>query len=174
MATRMRRRVRPLTTEEALAILFEEDPDDVIDAVCIPPDVDCVTDEGDVDDNVLAEQSLEKDIANAFELHTKSDIAYENDKNNLHMPLPKKIKMISEGEELIMNNKCKRETVKGNKKKNKSKILPKWGKNVDPTYSTLPSSDEKKQSDMLIEKLDGKSPIEIFEMFMDEKFLVKL
>ena len=84
---------------------------------------------------------------------------------------PKNIKMISEGEELIMNNKCKKDTMKGNKKKNKSKILPKWEKNVSPTYSTSPSWDEKEQSDMLIEKLDVKSPIEIFEMFMDEKIL---
>ena len=86
---------------------------------------------------------------------------------------PKNIKMISEGEELIMNNKCKKDTMKGNKKKNKSKILPNWEKFVDPTYSTLPSSDEREQSDMLIEKLDGKSPIEIFEMIMDEN-IVKL
>ena len=44
MSTRTRRRVRPLTTKEALAILFEEsvdsDPDNIIDAVYIPPDVD--------------------------------------------------------------------------------------------------------------------------------------
>ena len=126
MSTRTRRRVRPLTTKEALAILFEEsvdsDPDNIIDAVYIPPAVDCVMDEDDVDDNVLIAQSLEKDIAGTFKLHTKSDIAYkneecENDKNNLHMPTPKKIKMISEGEELIMNNKCKTETVKAIKRK---------------------------------------------------------
>lgn len=179
-----RRRVKPLKIQEALAILFEEsddsDSDDVVDAVYIPPDVKTITDEEDVDDNILAEQPLEKDIAGTFELHTKTDIANEklneeseNDESkNVHMPQKKKIKMNKEGKQIIMNNKCIK-TRTDDKKQMKSKILPKWVKKY-PTYSTSPSSEEEEQSEMLIQKLDGKSPIELFEMLLDEEILTEI
>lgn len=92
-------------------------------------------------------------------MHTKFDVTNEkvnenSESKHVNLPQKMKIKKILEGKDI--------------------KILSKWEINIHPTYSTSPSSDEKQQSEILIQKLDGKSPIEIFEMFMDEDILSEI
>lgn len=69
--------MKALTVEELTAILEESDSSDSetenVDIVYIPPEVTALTDEEDIDDNLLTEDVLEKDIAGTFEIHGKEN-----------------------------------------------------------------------------------------------------
>ncbi|KAF2881065.1 hypothetical protein ILUMI_25114 [Ignelater luminosus] len=63
---------RPLTINELEAIVEDIQNGDDIDAVYIPPDVDTLTDEENLDDDVLLEKVRVTDVAGTFEVHVES------------------------------------------------------------------------------------------------------
>ncbi|KAI4468121.1 hypothetical protein MML48_2g00012654 [Holotrichia oblita] len=60
---------RPLTQLELLAEI-ENMSDDDIDAVLIPPEVDELTDEENVDDNIIGTETIPSDVTGTFEIHS--------------------------------------------------------------------------------------------------------
>ncbi|XP_022175761.1 piggyBac transposable element-derived protein 3-like [Myzus persicae] len=118
---------RPLSTAELLAIL-EEDEDlfqtDSVDAVYIPPPVDEVTDEEELDDDLRENVINLPDVAGTYEIHA----SLPNSSEDLDS-------------ELLPSSSIKSKVSKKNINKSKT-ALPKWKKEV-PVYTTAPQNKEK-------------------------------
>ncbi|CAH0559508.1 unnamed protein product [Brassicogethes aeneus] len=80
---------RALNTNELLALL-EEDSDcenaESVDVVYVPPDTDEITDEENIDENVIGEERLEADIAGTG--GKQSSVGGVSQRQNLHMLQP--------------------------------------------------------------------------------------
>ncbi|KAF2898316.1 hypothetical protein ILUMI_07859 [Ignelater luminosus] len=63
---------RPLAIKELEAVVEDIQNGDDIDAVYIPPDVDTLTDEEDLDDDVVLEKAPVTDVAGTLEVHVES------------------------------------------------------------------------------------------------------
>ncbi|KAF2905875.1 hypothetical protein ILUMI_00298 [Ignelater luminosus] len=63
---------RALTIKELEVIIEDIQNGDDIDAVYIPPNVDILTDEEDLNDDVLLEKAPMMDVAGTFEVHIES------------------------------------------------------------------------------------------------------
>ncbi|KAI4469474.1 transposase is4 [Holotrichia oblita] len=144
---------KALTVQELEAIL-EEDSDleeiNEIDAVYVPPDVDSLTDEENLDEDLLAGENLSMDIVGTIEIHTQ---ALEND--NFVEPPPgpssSKKKKISS--------------------KSKSKqYVPSW-KKLEPSYSSVPTKNEFQKMQEIKQQVGGKSPLEVLLLFFDDTVL---
>jgi hypothetical protein len=62
--------------------ILEEDPEnDETDAVYIPPPVDILTDEEDLNDDLTMEEQIVSEIAGIFEIHTHSHLMIEKKPN---------------------------------------------------------------------------------------------
>ncbi|XP_033220935.1 piggyBac transposable element-derived protein 3-like [Belonocnema kinseyi] len=143
----------PLSTAEILAIL-EEDEDllqaNIIDAVYIPPSVDELTDEEEID-HVICENGEDlPDCAGTYEIHASlPDTSEETDKPSLPSS-SKKAKV------------CKK-TIKYNSKKD----LPKWTKK-NPIYATEPQNEEKNNLEQIENRIGGKTPFEVFSLYFSD------
>ncbi|KAF2881373.1 hypothetical protein ILUMI_24816 [Ignelater luminosus] len=63
---------RRLTIKELESIVEDIQNGDDIDAMYIPPDVDTLTDEEDLDNDVLLEKVPVTDVGGTFEVHVES------------------------------------------------------------------------------------------------------
>ncbi|KAK9727551.1 Transposase IS4 [Popillia japonica] len=143
---------RALSIRELEAIL--EDMSDVedseTDAVYIPPPVDILTDEEDINDTLLIEQQNIEDIAGTFEIHSTKE---------------------SEGSEEPSVVVTEPSTSRKGKAKQKTKqYVPCWSQ-TEPQYSSSPSSTEATRKEEISRLLGGKTPLEIFYLFFDEDIL---
>lgn len=66
-----------LSFQELEGILEEDPQNDEIDAVYIPPPVDILTDEEDLNDDLTMEEQSVLEIAGTFEIHTHSHLMTE-------------------------------------------------------------------------------------------------
>ncbi|KAJ8913353.1 hypothetical protein NQ315_008743 [Exocentrus adspersus] len=128
---------------------IEDNGNECINAVYIPPDADELTDEETIDDNlVINEEPLEREIAGTFEIDVdidNDDIYDESDEEPLSVTRMK-----------LLRDKEVRDTV--------------WQKK-EYTYVRLPKSQEDISMQHLKDVLEGKSPLEIFFMFFDDELL---
>lgn len=150
--------IRPLSTSELLAILNEDEDlfqTDTIDAVYIPPPVDEVTDEEEIDDDICENVINLPDIARTYEIHVcLPDISEDFDSQTLPSSSKKA--------------KVSKKTI------NKSKTaLPKWKKEV-PIYTTEPRNEEKKNLEHIENIIGGKTPIEVFSLFFSDDVWEKI
>lgn len=147
---------RPLSTAELLAIL-EEDVDllqtDTVDAVYIPPPVDEVTDEEELDDDICENEKNLPDVAGTYEIHAVLPDTIEDLDNQ---PLPSSSKK-----------------AKVNKKTINKSALPKWIKEV-PIYTTEPQNEEKKNLEHIENTIGGKTPFEVFSLFFSDDVWEKI
>jgi len=146
---------QPLTTKEMMAII-EEDPDiqntNDIDIIYIPPEVDEVTDEEDIDDNVIGEGSLHNEIAGTFEICATNLVDSDSDDDNT--PLAE-----------FANKRRKSES------KKKFNANPNWQINGTPTYSSTPVSTNNTLLNIIKAEQEGKTPLEIFSLYFDTEFI---
>ena len=131
-----------LTLDEALALLYEEDDEGEIekaDVIIVPPEADSLTDEEDVNDDIIGEISVQ-DVPGTLEVHVEKDISKEcaayKDK-----PTRKKRKF------------CDSEPVWMHKDANYSKIKGRSQHHIELLQE-------------MKEKLGGLSPLELFEKLM--------
>ncbi|XP_072377944.1 uncharacterized protein [Diabrotica undecimpunctata] len=111
-------RNRPLTIQELEAAIEEIQNETEIDAVIIPPDVDELTDEEEIDDDLLEGHDKPQDTAGTFELMA------EDNKNEFE------------------DNYNEPSTSQATLKRAKSvQYNPNWSKR-DPVYSNFPESQE--------------------------------
>nr|CAH7734201.1 unnamed protein product [Callosobruchus chinensis] len=141
---------RPLSTAELLAII-EEDEDlqlaDSMDAVYIPPPVDELTDEEDIDDQGCETEMNLPDVAGTYEIHVKLP---EEETNEDVRSKSKKVKISA-----------------------KTKIMPKWTKE-HPIYKNSPQEEEQMRLEKLENKIAGKSPYEVFSLYFSEDVWEKI
>ena len=140
---------RPLSLQE-LQALPEEDSDlensDEIDAVYIPPTVDTVTDEEDINDDLIMEQQGPVDVAGTFEVQTKSS----DDRSSFAGPSTSGTQNKPSG-----------------KKQNKQKLhVPSWTKE-EARYSSVSSDTEFAKIKAIKGNFCRKTPLEIFFLFFD-------
>lgn len=116
----------------------------VIDIVQLPPiHVDELTDEENLDENEL-EEDIHLDTAGELELHLHTSCDDSNE------------------------TKTKK---RKHSDKNIEKVSPCW-KKVNPNYSkTYPSVDINKSKNDVINQVNGKTPVEVFELFFDENLM---
>lgn len=118
---------RPLSTAEMLALLEEDEdlqPAESIDVVYIPPPVDELTDEEDIDDDIMRESDdFLLDVAGTYEIHAN---------------LPDETE-VKEPPTPSSSKKMKTSTKPASKVK---KVIPKW-KKENPIYTSLPQEEEK-------------------------------
>ncbi|KAF2904968.1 hypothetical protein ILUMI_01211 [Ignelater luminosus] len=72
------KRHRPLTLQELEAELENLEDGLKIDAVIIPPEVDELTDEEDIDENLLQGKNIAQDVAGTFQIMTTDSEVLEN------------------------------------------------------------------------------------------------
>lgn len=149
---------KPLSTAELLAILNEDEDllqSDTVDAVYIPPPVDEVTDEEELDDDICENAINLPDIAGTYEIHASLPDTSE-DLDSQSLPSTSKKAKVS------------KKTI------NKSKTaLPKWKKEV-PIYTTEPQNEEKKNLEDIENRIGGKTPIEVFSLFFSDDVWEKI
>lgn len=143
-----------LRIEEVIAILEDEDENEEIAAVAsssnvnvvyIPPDADEISDEEQIDDNVMNDNgAIDVDIAGTVELEYESEDESENDK--IAEPTTKRYKSINEFN------------------------VPKWTRRIS-SFDKTPVDVEEERVRNVVEKLSGKSPIELFNLFFDDEML---
>lgn len=148
---------RPLSTAELISVL-EEDDDlitaNMIDAVYIPPTVDEMTDEENIDDDLLDEKDTDADIAGTIEIHTHTE----------HEEVT-----VSREEE--PGTSAKRKKRDGGKKK--TECIPNW-KKVEPSYTSSPLSEELGEEEEIKNTMSGRSPFEVFSLYFDVDVLSKI
>lgn len=121
-----------------------------MNAVYIPPEVDVLTDEENIDDNeMLHEIPLDREIAGTFEI----DVGNDDD-------------LYDESDEESLAEK-KRRMLPMRVQKSKE---PKWGKK-ELTHIRLPESNENEALKNLRDSLEGKTPLEMFFLFFDEEIM---
>lgn len=147
---------RPLSTAELLALLDEDEElsqADNIDAVIIPPDVDEVTDEEDIDDEVLEIDKPLPDVAGTFEIHTSN--LPDSDDDTMSIASTSKTARISKKGKSIATGKS------GN-------YAPAWQRE-HPTYSSLPQLSQEQKKEEIVNLVAGKTPYEVFSMYFTEE-----
>lgn len=151
---------RPLSTAELLAHL-NDDEDlllcDTIDAVYIPPPVDQLTDEEDVDDDLCENERDLPDVAGTYEIHASlPDITEESHDQSL--PSSSKKSKISKKSIRFESNK---------------KTLPRWRRDK-PVYKTEPKNEEKNNLERIENIIAGKTPFEVFSLFFSDEVWEKI
>lgn len=140
---------RLLTSKELLALL-EEDSDcenaDTVDVVYVPPEVDEMTDEENIDDNLIEEGNIDGDIAGTYEIHAHGNLESEDSEDD-NIPL--------------------KQVAKKMKRKHMTDV-PKWKKSELPTYSAAPENSTNRLLEDIKKFHGGKSPLEIFSLFFDD------
>lgn len=136
---------RPLTLRELEEILEDIDLDEEnIDICYIPPDVDDLTDEENIDDDVIGElENLPNDLAGTFEIMHVANENEESISQEVTLPPPKKA--------------AKMENIT-------------WCRTpVD--YEIDAISNEERDVKSIIEVLHGKSVLDFFKQMFDEKVM---
>lgn len=153
---------RALTLQELEAELEDLEPGNEVDAVIIPPTVDDLTDEEDIDENALLGK-----FAHYKDKHrwlTKicflGDLVPQDVAGTFELLVPE-----MENDDICVEPS----TSKGATKRN-TVYTPKW-KKKHPEYDNLPVSNEEVAKKDLVEALADKSPLDIFFMFFDENLL---
>ncbi|KAF2885758.1 hypothetical protein ILUMI_20393 [Ignelater luminosus] len=119
-----------------------------VDVVYIPPDLDELTDQEDIDEDVITENDvLDREIAGTFEIHgpDKEDDEFTDSDDE---PLAAKIARLEQ----------------------KRDIQPKWRKE-EFQYTIIPTTNEKLNTEDIEKRLGDKSPLEIFGLYLDDKIL---
>ncbi|XP_047106612.1 piggyBac transposable element-derived protein 3-like [Schistocerca piceifrons] len=146
---------RGLTLEEILAELENhqesDDEDDDVELAIIPPDADVITDEEDIDENVLNTESVVQDVAGTLELITSRDEANAT----VVPPEAKRRKALGVGAE------------SGTLSTKKYKC--KWYK-CQPMYTNT-SDPGKSNKHYVAECLANKTVAQVFEDFFSEKLM---
>lgn len=146
---------RPLSLQE-LEALLEEDSDiegaDEIDAVYIPPPVDTLTDEEDLDDNLLLEEGIATDIAGTFEVHTRPREDIETPTESVSEP---------------STSKGKKTKVISQQRQKQIQYEPSWSK-TESNYSSFPTEKEFLKKEEIKLNVGGKTPFEVFSLFFDD------
>ncbi|KAF5297501.1 hypothetical protein FQA39_LY12095 [Lamprigera yunnana] len=122
-----------------------------IDAVYISPTVDELTNEENIDDDLLEEDSRPSDIAGTFEVHLHQNEDYPTIQEEQEQPLPKK---------------CKSTTPK------LQKPTPIWQK--EKIEFSTSKSKESVRKEKLVNLLEGKSPKELFSLLIDDELMLKI
>ncbi|KAF2894891.1 hypothetical protein ILUMI_11285 [Ignelater luminosus] len=123
---------RPLTIKELEAIVEDIQNGDDIDAVYIPLDVDTLTDEENLDDDVLLEKVPVTDVAGTFEVHVESS----DDDEPIAEPSTSKMKKVV-----------------------KQKLpLPSWRKE-NPQYSSFSTSSKFRKVEEIKQQVGAKTPL---------------
>lgn len=122
------------------------------DIIIIPPDVDCLTDEENVDDNTIVINDdinvLRSDICGTFEvLNHNFEMAGHS---NVDLQPPEN-----------PNKKKKVDNIKQN-------YTPIWKSRANPEYSSFPENVEKENTKKLIETYEGIDPLKYFSLFFDD------
>ncbi|XP_047120564.1 piggyBac transposable element-derived protein 2-like [Schistocerca piceifrons] len=146
---------RGLVLEEILAELENrqesDDEDNDVELAIIPPDADVITDEEDIDENVLNNESVVQDVAGTLELITSSDEANAT----VVPPEAKRRKALGDGAEsgtlATKKYKCN------------------WYK-CQPTYANA-SEPGKSNEYYVAECLANKTVPQVFEDFFSEKVM---
>ncbi|XP_072400360.1 uncharacterized protein [Diabrotica undecimpunctata] len=147
---------RHILTHRELESALEEIVNDLeiergfVDAVYIPPNVDELTDEEDIDENLrMNDESIDKEIAGTLEIEVDidNDICDEPEE-----PVP--------GKKRRFSGKKERENIEWEKK--------------EVVYTHLPTSNEHNSLQQIKDALEGKTPLEIFLMFFDEELLTMI
>jgi DNA excision repair protein ERCC-6 len=138
--------------EEFLDCYMEdEDLENNIDCVIIPPEPDVLTDEEDFDDNEMDNFELPRDIPGTIEIFPRNQDEVDSSDEE---PLAKKIK------------------ISNNKERNTSN--PKW-KKTDPVYSKFPIKNDTEakteQQEKIKEEMNDLNPHQIFEKLFDYEVL---
>lgn len=138
---------KALSSQEIMGLLEEEEDlqnANQIDAVYIPPPVDSLTDEEDLDDDMLSgfDNTLPTDIAGTYEIHTDLPTEAENMQEEPSHSVTKKRKL----------------------SKKSSKCIPGW-KMDHPTYVIFPKNDETAMKQNIEQRVGGKTPLEVFSLF---------
>nr|CAI5834682.1 unnamed protein product [Callosobruchus analis] len=160
---------RYLTQKELEAAVEEimldgiNDQSDEIDAVYIPPEVDTLTDEEDVNDDMNPRESEEPfDVVGTFELHVPDNTELPDQSFTLSTDEPewnssddeslesKRRRMLSTNDRLASTVKWKKGQIE---------------------YIHRPISDEFRACEELKNALSEKTPLEIFFMFMDDEVI---
>jgi len=143
---------RLFRTAEEIRAVIEEIDDEEVDAVILPPDVDELTDEENIDDGEMiindGGQSLPTDATGTFEIHTASD-----------------------ANEKIVAQCARNNSAKCSKKRKRSESC--WVKNT-PVYNRTPVSSEGKKVEQLKNKYGSFTPTQMFDLFFDNSFLSKI
>ena len=141
----MAKKYSALTVEEAINILFQDDEDDEIenaDVIIIPPDVDELTDEEDISEDIIEEVSVQ-DVPGSLEVQV----------NQQPIENPTKDRGAS---------------AKSSRKKRKfCNTEPIW-KHKNPEYSKVKERSEQYKENLqeIKESLHNLSPLELFEKLM--------
>ncbi|KAF2891932.1 hypothetical protein ILUMI_14241 [Ignelater luminosus] len=149
---------RALTLKKLEAIVEELDlnAEDSIDMAYIPPDVDNVTDEEEIDDNAVGEiDGLPNDLPGTFEILgpvdvDEIDINNQPEKHNGNISDDNDNEVINLVRKMTANVKWCKTSIDYNE--NRMDIL----------------SNESKHSKTISELVHGKSPIEFFKLFFDD------
>lgn len=122
-----------------------------VDAVYIPPDVDELTDEEDIDDDLsnLNETAFENvDIAGTFELHINDDDLFDDSDDET---LAEKKRKLSNSKSCALKP-------------------PEWKKG-NISLKSQPLANEDREVEQIRNQLEGKSPLDLFFMFFDTELL---
>jgi hypothetical protein len=159
---------RPLSTAELLALLDEDDDlanAGQIDAVYIPPNVDEITDEEDIDDDLLVEDVEIADVAGTFEVHAhaEQEQVHAEQEHEPDEPTPS----------TSFAKRTKQSKSAKNKPSKPKEIIPNW-KQMEPRYTSFPNSEESSKIEDIVNAVGGKSPYEVFSLYFDSEVLTKI
>lgn len=150
---------RPLSSAELLSILEEDEEisqSNTVDAVYIPPPVDELTDEEEVDDDICEDAWDLPDVAGTYEIHVTPLETFE-EVDDQSSPTPSK------------KSKLCQQPVKSKSKK----PIPKWRKEM-PTYTSEPQNEEKHKLEEIENKVGGKTPFEVFSLYFSDEVWDKI
>lgn len=135
---------RPLTQLELIAEI-ENMSDDDIDAVLIPPEVDELTDEENVDDNIIGTETIPSDVTGTFEIHSHT---------------------MSSNKQEASESKRKRIT--------KSKEYVLWEKETQPNYSITSENNENDYIRAIQASVVSLTPVEVFSLYFTDEIFNKI
>jgi hypothetical protein len=151
------------TLEEAVDYLYSQDIE--ADILALPPEVDELTDEDDLDDDDL-DVPVVSDVAGQTEIYLPSDDDSDDD-------IPLSV-FARHGPSTSREEQPKESVSKRRKIMKPEQETPQW-KKINPQFETWESTDtpEKKFTNML-SILPGASMLEIFENFFSEQVFQKI
>lgn len=177
---------RALTTEE-LSALLEEELDyqnyDSIDVVYVPPETDDLTDEENIDENIIGEEIMEGDIAGTYEIQMNKD----SDDSYDDIPLTEIVERVEADfagtsgiqlnedshdseDDLPLSEIAKRDESENQKAtKSQKHVIPEWKRIDIPTYSGSPQYHSIEHLNNIRAEHGGKTPYEIFSLFLDNE-----
>lgn len=162
------------------------DIDEEIDIAYIPPNVDELTDEENIDDNEMGDiQNLPRDLAGTFDIMTPEDDestpSSDTEKNIVEISDIQNrsntfdIITVSLESETKPSSSTKKRVIELNKSNNKKQKTQEpvdviWGKtSID--YERFPKNTQEQDIQNISENLHGKSPYEFFKLFVDEEVM---